>query len=352
MKNLLLSLTLLLATNMTFAMEGPTLYGLINKEYRYVDQDDEALSTSSTGVTDVDGFESRLGAKGSHSPKDNLKVNYKIELGINSQRDGANAERIRIRLAQADLAGKYGTLTIGQAWTPNTIKMLKLDPLTGTGAQLLGLESADFVGNVSGKYGVKANYFKDLLTYTSPEMGGMQAYLTQYKSSADLSNSSAVSTVSEVVLAYNSKWFNPHFTYGKEELRGDNENADSYWNLAARFNFDKMTVALGMGKEVVGKSGTTDIEYDHMLATFSYMMNNRLTIAANYGSTDFGNKGSTTGDQTQFAIGPICKLSKNFKTRLIYKNIKRTADTASELGLATKKENKANVIIAGLTLGF
>ncbi len=372
MRNLFLTAMLALTSNAALAIEAPTVYGLINKEYRHVDQEKEALKTTSTGITDVDGFETRLGAKGGFDATDTLKVSYKIELGINSQKDNGGAssstttttangddsvtttstsdtERIRIRLAQVDLKSSFGTFTIGQAWTPNTLKMLKLDPFTGTGAQLLGLESGDITGNVGGKYGVKANYFKDLITYTTPEMSGVQAYFTQYKTAAALSNTDSVSTVYEAVLAYNSKWFNPHFTYGKEEKRGNNDNANKYFNLAARFNLGKIMFSAGFGKETVGKSGTTDIEYDHMLAAFSYMMSENLTIAANYGTTDFGDKGTTTGDQTQFAVGPIYKFNKNFKTRLIYKNISRESKTAL---IGTKKENKANVLIAGLTVGF
>lgn len=347
------------------AAEGPQVYGIINKEYRHVDQDDLAARQSSTGITDVDGFETRLGAKGTHDLKDGLKAHYKIELGINSQRDLVSPthsdERIRIRLAKADVEGNFGTVTVGQDWIPNTLRMLALDPLTATGAQLLGLESGNVKGAVAGNFGMKARYFKDQIGYASPSFSGAKIYITADRDATSVDNSSATSNWYTSMVTYDQDFggvkLNSHFTYAFEDQRLTNsEDHESFMTLGAKISASGFALGLAYTIDNLARTGTPakDVERKHMLATASYDMGD-LTFALNYGNTQFDSDetaitGTTGGEQTQIAYGVIYKLSKDVKTRLLHRHQSIEGKTGAIFG--TKKDNKADAFIAGLTVMF
>ena len=120
----------------TSAVAGPTVYGLINKEIRSVSQDANENRVSKINFTDVDGFETRLGVKGD-SKDDHHDINYKIELGLNSNLDNNTNERLRVRLAYVKLNQSYGHFTLGKNWTPGSIRLIKADPFSRTGYKVL-----------------------------------------------------------------------------------------------------------------------------------------------------------------------------------------------------------------------
>ncbi len=77
----------------------PTCTVFLNKEVRWVDTRRQ-IQALDVMVTDVDGFESRVGFKGD-VPWETNKFLYKLEVGYNSNGDSAASnDRIRIRLAQ------------------------------------------------------------------------------------------------------------------------------------------------------------------------------------------------------------------------------------------------------------
>lgn len=350
---------------------APTVYGLINKEIRHIDQEKEANRSTYSGVTDVDGFESRIGAKGSHEVSSNLKASYVMELGINSERDGANGDRIRIRRAAGTLAGSFGSVTAGQEWIPNTLRMLKLDPFTATGAQLLGLESGDVRGSVSGNFGMKARYFQDMFSYATPVFHGAQFSMTFDKSAASSTvNPDLVrgdgNTVdgSTYTLTYDRTFgmstINLHGTYAMLNVENSTpqtlDNDQSFWTIGTKYSYDKFAVSFAMTNEARGKkAGNKDIERKHMMAALSYDLG-MATLAMNYGKTEFDkdedaySNSTTGGEQSQMSFGGILKHGDHVKTRLIYKTQESKAKTGNVFG--TKKSAKTNSIIAGLTIGF
>ena len=368
MKKLLLGMVLVPALTVQAAELTP--YILINKEYRHLSQDDAAKKGSSTGITDVDGFETRMGAKGSQKLENGMTATAKVELGINSARDNGSAERIRIRLAQAGVAGNFGAVTVGKHWNPNTLRMLSLDPFTATGAQLLGLESGDVTAAVGGNFGMKARYFNDGITYASPKMHGAQLSVTADQSADDLNLDSDGNTEkwTTAMLTYDRKFgkhtLNLHVTKAMGSVEHDFannslDNDEDFMTVGAKFSCNQMGFSAAYTKE--GRAEVTkgeDVERKHMLAAAWYNMGN-LTLGLNYGKTEFGDKENlgvdTTnkgGEQTQIGAGAIYKLSKNVKTRLIYrKQTVKTNGTALITG-STVKENSANAFITGITMSF
>ncbi|OUR96449.1 hypothetical protein A9Q84_08840 [Halobacteriovorax marinus] len=373
MKKLLLGMLILPA--MTANAAGLTPYILINKEYRSLSQEKTARMSKSTGITDVDGFETRLGAKASQELESGITASGKVELGINSSRDGANDDRIRIRLAQIDLAGSIGKVTIGQHWNPNTLKMLALDPFTATGAQLLGLESGDVVGATGGNFGMKARYFNDGLTYTSPKFAGIQASLTYDQSDDDDLNQDLDGNTEKwttLVVSYGKTFgkssLNVHVTRATGSVENTSvmtaDNDEAFTTLGLKFSCPSFGASAAYTLDDKGQINTaatptvaTDIERKHLLAAVWYNMG-MFTFGVNYGKTSFDDKenlGSSTdnkgGSQSQLGLGVIYKLAKNVKTRLLYRSQKiETKGTGTVAG--TSKTNKANAIIAGATVSF
>jgi len=376
MKKLLLGM--LIVPAMTANAAGLTPYILINKEIRSLSQEKTANQGKVSGITDVDGFETRFGAKASQELENGMTAKGKIELGINSNRDDGNGERIRIRLAQIDLGGAYGNVTIGKHWNPNTLKMLALDPFTATGAQLLGLESGDVAGSTGGAFGMKARYFNNGLTYTTPTFSGLQLSLTYDQSNDDLAkdadapSSTTVNTTDKwttLVANYSRKMgehtLNIHVTRAMGNLENQAgstlDNDQDFTTLGAKFSCPKVGFSAAYTMENRGEANLpakVEVERKHMLAAAWYNMD-KFTFGVNYGKTDFDDKenvgtGSTNnkgGSQTQLGLGVIYKFAKNVKTRLLYRNQKiETNGNGTVAG--TSKTNKANAIIAGATVSF
>ena len=138
--------------SVAIAESSVSAYGLINKELRYVSQSVEVDADKSAKVTDVDGFETRIGVKGSTPGKGLIKsIDGKVELGVNSGGDSAGSNgRIRVRLANAKLnLNNAGSITVGQDWTPSSIFYIKMDPFSGTVGQSYNLDQ----GYLNGGFG-------------------------------------------------------------------------------------------------------------------------------------------------------------------------------------------------------
>ena len=349
-----------------------TPYILINKEFRHLSQEESADKGSSTGITDVDGFETRLGVKSSIKSDDAPLISGKIELGINSARDNGLGERLRIRLAQIDLNGSFGKITIGKHWNPNSLRMLSLDPLTSTGGQLLGLESSDVEGALAGAFGLKARYFNNGITYASKKFAGIAFSVTFDQSADDLNIDSDGETkkwITSVITfdkTFGNYTFNSHISHATGDIEKDSTtptplNDESFNTIGMKFSCPIFGISLGYTLEDIAQdivaTEKVDIQREHQLAAIWYNLN-KYTLAINYGKTTFDKKeniGSSTdnkgGSQTQIGAGVIYKLSLNLKTRIIYRNQKiETLGNGTIAG--SSKENSASTYIVGLTLNF
>lgn len=370
MKKLLLGM--LIVPTVAVQAADVTPYLLINKEYRSLSQEKSANMGSSTGITDVDGFESRIGVKGSMELENDMKASGKIELGVNSNRDNGAGEGTRIRLAQIDLATNFGNITIGQHWNPNTLKMLALDPLTATGAQLLGLESGDVKGAQGGKFGMKARYFNDGITYKTPTFAGFYASLTFDQTNDTLDQDADGDTEKWTTLlanygrAFGENNLNIHLTHAMGNVEGDVtnplDNDESFTTLGAKFHnkmfgFSAAYTMESLGEALDATAAKFDNERTYMLLAGWYNIN-KLTLAVNYGTTKWEDKSSfgTTGDnkggeQSQIGLGAIYKLSKNFKTRVLYR-MQKIENKGTTAIAGTSNKNDANAIILGATLSL
>jgi predicted porin len=411
-----LALSAMIATPAVMAVDAPTIYGRINKEIRHIEQSPEINRGKITGSRDVGGAETMLGAKGMVPFETGVEAKYAIELGLNSNIDtGAsssgtvdgNGERLRIRQAIMHLISKYGAVSIGQGWALDSIRQMGLDPLAGTGAQLLGLESTDVVGTTPGMFGMRTRYIVDQLTYRIEANGIGLALSTDNNNTGDslVRNSDGARAKYYTAMGtfdhdFGGLMMNSHAVYSRGDIESNSVavgiagqpalDADvAYWTLGSKLSIGAFSFAAAYSEsdegEYDGDARASFVnpmqrERKHYLATLNYNLNSVWTIAANYGRTNFGENeapvtgitdasGTTTatstvvgGYQSTKAIGIIHNCSSNIKSRLVYAHQIREAGKIDSAASATptdifgtggnRTKNAAKTIIAGVTLTF
>lgn len=156
MKKQVLALAIAAATSApAFALETTTdFYGSLRLK----------LTDGSDAATDVKSNYSRVGIKGSvETSLEGVKALYRYEVGVGKwNNDGepsaSNEGNIRSRLAWVGLEGDFGTVKIGQDWTPY--------------AQALTF-TTDITSSVSPMYTPGGHYRADSqISYYSPDFGG------------------------------------------------------------------------------------------------------------------------------------------------------------------------------------
>ncbi|WP_028292213.1 porin [Oceanobacter kriegii] len=156
MKKQVLALAIAAATSApAFAVEATTdFYGSLRLK----------LTDGSDSAMDVTNNFSRIGIKGSvETDLDNVKALYRYEVGVgkwdaDDESATANEGNIRSRLAWVGLEGDFGTVKIGQDWTPY--------------AQALTF-TTDIMSSYSPYPFIAAHYRADSqISYYSPDFGG------------------------------------------------------------------------------------------------------------------------------------------------------------------------------------
>lgn len=366
--NQLVTATILLLFAPIFASAegtGPKVYGLINKEIRSVSQDKDSNKKSSPQVTDVDGFETRLGATGTEK-LEHFDVTYKIELGLNSNKDTSDESRIRMRLAYVSLQKDFGNIVIGQNWTPNSVRMIKLDPLTATGLQNYSLDQGFVNGKNAGAGGLgfRMRYFVDQLTYATPNFSGFQYQITYdtNDTSASFDKTSGTppsadnKTYLSHVLTYDKmfgEWgINLTGTYSQASHEKQiSTHQEKFWTVANKLIISNFELGMAYGIQSTGDKG----DNTRMFVSGKYKFNN-YDFAVTYGNLDVedGTTGVKTGSDNMIATGAIYHYSKDFSMRLLLGRYGVKKETAADFDGdgQTEKENSAKIITVGTTINF
>jgi hypothetical protein len=308
------------------AHAAPTLFGFLNKEIRYIDQEDvHHRSTLSVLDENID-YASRLGVKGMHEV-DDLKINYIFEMGIGSSALG-------IRLANAYIGNdQYGRLMIGQDYTATSLQGLLLDPLVDTGVSLLGYTSAANIANASGGalgYLYRGRY--NLLGYKSPVIAGFRVMATrdqmQTGGTVDrtrghaTNNNSTLPIYNDVLVNYDNKFggIGLNVSLGYMLAEGENKTFDDAYTVGAKVSVNNMmafTVYYGMKSFETMASGMTvkkENEYNYLMGTAAYM-HGVHTLAVTYGAYGdeiyYSDTKAAKTDRNQIALGYKYALGKN-----------------------------------------
>lgn len=338
----------------------PVVFGVINKEIRSISQDADANRISKVNFTDVDGLESRLGVKGNFK-SENSDVDYNIEIGYNSNRDvSTNTERIRIRLAYATMNLSWGHITLGKAWNPSAIRLIKIDPFLGSSLQNLNLDFSSINtysnDNSTAKgLGYRARYFHDQLSFQTKTYGGFRYHLTIDDDGKTAQNTS--SDDSEYIthmISHDSKWNDGSnafaITSSKQRYREATTKEESFTQLSNKLILGRhhISLALGTSSDANGDAARTFFAYAFKMDADKF--------AFSYGNLSQENTaGTKLGTNNLLALGWFHTYNKNLTLRLTagqYKLKSESADTFNSGFTTNQTENKATLIAGGIFLTF
>lgn len=346
----------------TSAFAGPTVYGLINKEIRSVSQDADANKVSKINVTDVDGFETRIGVKG-NMKDDRHDIDYKIELGLNSNGDSAGSnERLRMRLAFIKMKHNWGNITIGQNWTPNSVRMIQLDPFSGTGLQSYSLDQSMINGansakTVGGGVGFRMRYFQDQISFQSKDMNGFRYHLTiddNGETAANIKGTDDDQFTSHTITwdkKFGSLTNNLTVSLFDKSAAASGAHKEKNVQIGNKMMFGNHSVSLAYGTQTTGDDGKNK----RMFAAWAMNMD-KSKVAVSYSNLDLENAaGTKTGSDSMLALGWFHKCSDMLTVRATagqYTVKKETADTFGGGFATNKSENKGTIIALGAGLSF
>ncbi|MCK5072533.1 MAG: porin [Bacteriovoracaceae bacterium] len=359
-KILLAGLCLVLASAALAELKMPTLYGKINKEYRYVKNETKFKYATNTNVVDVENSESRLGVKGAYD-YDGLKSTYKFELGLNST--NASAERIRIRIAEGTVGNEFGAIVFGQTWMAGEVEAVLHDPLAGTGVSLVGVDQRSMVEGIEDFIGVEYRGRNDLIGYKSPKFYNFQFSTTVDKNGSasldDTQTTGKAPTNWQNCLTYNNKFGDLSLgltgVYKKRSGAATDKNVSTVGGLKLGY-MDFAFTALYTKYSFETPNGTATkqkTENKHMMASLKYVLLKNNTFALTYGKVEVDTgltKALTDKDSTsQIAFGYIRKLGDHLSARVTYANLKKEYDDAT---LETAGGNKGQIFALGAQITF
>ncbi|MDB5802498.1 MAG: hypothetical protein JWL63_3437 [Rhodocyclales bacterium] len=208
-KTLALATTCALASGLTtFAAQAAlpqmdtTIYGVISMDAISASDVYNAGTGKSYGKYYIDNgaqTSSRLGFKGSHTIKEDLKINFGLEAGLAPDTGGTSAGQLFNRGSWVGFNGKFGDVKVGRQWNLNDDTMGNFFVFGGYAV----FRFSDF-GDVS-------NLFNNSIKYYTPNFGGFQAGVMFGAGEAAASNDGG--NVSEVVMSYGTGPFKTALSY-------------------------------------------------------------------------------------------------------------------------------------------
>ncbi|GEM_PF-4543396 len=346
-------------------MAMPKIYGKLTKNYMHVDQESSFNRKSTPGLVDTDNSESRLGAKGHYEINSSLTAKYSLELGLNSaaNNDGTGTSgRIRIRLAKIDMVSKFGTLTLGQDYTADSLSMLKVDTFSGTVASGVGADYAAYVAGTQSGIGFKYRSRKDQVKYATPVFAGVQYTVSVDKNDNRSNNPAATSpevyapTYTTHLLSFDKKMdamtlrLQSSLTHWAQASTGDNSNL----HFGTVLGFGNLTFKAGWSKEEnesVNSVSTNTDETTRMTLGFTYGMGDHTARLAYYASEKDAktSTATTTTEDTQISAGYEYAFHKNVSMNTIVSLLEHTDSSHTATNI---KNNEATVVSVGAVVKF
>ncbi|MCP4992219.1 MAG: porin [Gammaproteobacteria bacterium] len=253
------------------ASADTTLYGRINNSIVHTDPD------GGDSNWDVMDNASRLGVKGSEDLGNGLKAVFQVEFALDSDTDGGLTGG---RLAYVGLAGDFGTVAVGQQWTPyyGAVDNTDIFQAPGMNDHYLGpFRTGDALAYVSPDFSGftgKVALIMDGNNDTAAVAAGLDPVFNP---------AVAATTDSNSIDAYNVslQYSNGPLSLGASVLDFDDETADlDVWGISGSYNFGMFAVMAQY--EDMDDAG---VEIDEFaLAGEAYFGNN--TLRAAYGQVD------------------------------------------------------------------
>ncbi len=337
MKKSVIALAVLAASGAAMAQSSVTLYGIVDA---HVGSCKNSLGAASYSCADTSGISqtgvnsgglstSRWGLKGSEDLGNGLKAMFQLEQGFKAD-DGAGptAGTQFDRQAWVGLQGGFGTVQLGKNWGPfdvfhdavNAVGNMNMSPTDAVNAAAGG----DYTSNLS-----------NMVTYTSPTMGGFSGSIGMKFGEDKTTTTSANDTVSlylkyangplQVGYAYQNQeaalgdttfsLVGGSYDFGSFKLVGsytavDRDssatlNQDSEYQFGVSVPMGAVNLYLGYANaETENTAGAKQVQADGFSLVGTYALSKRTDLYAAYKSVSRENgAGVETGELKQFALG-------------------------------------------------
>ncbi|MBL6989260.1 MAG: porin [Bacteriovoracaceae bacterium] len=376
MNKLLLIIAALLFTANAYA--SPKIYGKVNVETRYVDQD-VAGYRKMVPVNTVENLPSRLGILGLYNVKNlGLNIMYFGELGLAPRATTTNVGGIlKLRMVGLKFQHRYGEIKIGKAYTAAALVGALIDPLVDTGAAGIGYDQAKDIsgvqnGNTTGSgIGYSSRQFLNVLGYKSPKFYGFQLsvsldnnYSDELKQSSGL-NSAYSATYVESLLTYDLELgaSKSNLSLGYISGHGTNMLTLDFWGktidqenrliVALKTKLSSFTLAGSyMDTQTEESTTTNEPNISKLFLALQYDLGKHSLIGtfsqAKY-DLDTAKTDADTKTQTQFAFG----YKYRFNDKVTFNTTVATFENAEDnAALAATLDNKATSAMIGASLNF
>lgn len=301
MKKSLIALAVLAASGASFAQSSVTLYGLADIWFGSVKTDDGKGNSVTNTVLNSGGVDtSRWGVKGSEDLGGGLKVNFKLENGIQIDSGAASAGVAFNRYSWVGLSGGFGELQLGK--TSTAYDMIE-------GASDAVFDSALAPMNHVMPSVLLYNWNpKNTIYYQTPDMGGLSGAVS-YSLGEDKTATVGASSITAVNLQYSQGPLALQFGYQVEDL--PTTSADQkFTRLGGSYNFGVATAKLTYGK--TNNIGNLD---GHDATDFQigvdFPVSSAVTVSASYAKSDDSNPaGVFESSRKGFGLAANYVLSK------------------------------------------
>ena len=316
MKKTLIALAALAATG-AFAQSSVTIFGTLDASVQSISKAN-AAGQDLLGYVDGAVTSSIWGLKGSEDMGGGMKANFELISDIQTNNGGMNHNGLFRRAANVSLAGGFGEVALG----------IKTNPLIATHGTLFAVGGNSVSTNNASAMGFADFFTRNAVTYTTPNMGGLQA-VVQYGMSNNVASNSDGS-----VTAWSLSYVN-----GPLALRAAGQDRKAAGAASsANTGGNKQTQVFGgtytMGKLTLSAAGfknTTTTDVSGSALGLGYAMSPALTLGLNLLQAE-GSK--LTNVQARYA------MSKRTTTYVQYGLANN--DTAGKVNYAATATNTGN----------
>jgi len=327
-----------------FAQSSVTLYGVMDVGYTHGSGD----VTSFKGLTSGRNASSRIGFRGAEDLGGGLKAAFTLEADIgadsgsgvttplpgfsstDNKTPGADGALQFNRVATVGLAGPWGEVNAGRNYTPTFLLDFAYDPFGQNGVGFSLITGTSLFYSAAGS----VNHLRasNLVTYTSPRVGGFQAVLA-WAPSETPSTAPKEGGHTGLKLGYAGGALAADFAWGKTKLAASDDIRTT--SFGASYNFGAVKPMIEISQDKLGAAGAHGKKSGWLLGATAPIGPGELR--ASFAKVKRSADGAPDMAVRQIALGFVYNLSK--RTALYV--------TASQV----RNDNYKNSATAGYAVG-
>jgi len=324
------------------AMAAPTVYGDIRVAYEVTDTGSNVTGTGTTAAerNQVSDNFSRLGFKGSEELSHGLTGVYQMEARVMADNGGTTASQLFSENTFVALAGNFGTVAMGNHYTPYRMSTRGLDVFedsTADNRSLMGMTSLGVSQDVA---------LTDVLAYMSPDFSGF-SFAAAIVGDGDNTLPAVAAEMSAVSVSAKYAMDGWSVILGNQVITGDdsvtpaNEIELTATKIAGTYAMDDFTVGLVV-EQLTDSTGlpSVDTERTNVYLAGTYNVSDMGTVKLAFtqaGEVEIGNATVTNSEATQVSIGYDHAMTENTTLFAAYTSIANEA--AAHYGLTAAGSN-------------